>query len=154
MQVVVDGGRLPMRVVHPAGVFEAEVGGATVPDYQSLGVALIGAIVLAGLTGAFISHIQNDERINQQVATQVSTAAGTGVDFVASTEIETAAQDAGLSESTTEAIVDDYEEAQLVALKAGLLAAALLAFVSLAFTGDLPHELSKPDDREAEPAPT
>ncbi len=133
-----------------------EAGGLQYTGQQlgsSLGVALIGAIVLAGLTGAFISHIQNDERINQQVATQVSTAAGTGVDFVASTEIEQAAQDAGLSKSTTDAIVDDYEEAQLVALKAGLLAAALLALASLAFTADLPHELPKPDDREAEPAP-
>ncbi len=133
-----------------------EAGGLQYTGQQlgsSLGVALIGAIVLAGLTGSFISHIQSDERIDQQVATQVSTAAGTGVDFVASTEIEKAAQDAGLSKSTTDAIVDDYEEAQLVALKAGLLAAALLALASLAFTADLPHELPKPDDREAEAAP-
>ena len=41
-----------------------------------------------------------------------------------------------------------------MALKAGLLAAALLALASLAFTADLPHKLPKPDDREAEPAPT
>ena len=134
-----------------------EAGGLQYTGQQlgsSLGVALIGAIVLAGLTGAFISHIEADERIDQEVATEVSTAAGTGVDFVASTEIEAAGQDAGLSTSTTEAIVDDYEEAQLVALKAGLLAAALLALVSLAFTADLPHKLPTPDDRETEPAPT
>ena len=46
---------------------------------------------------------------------------------------------AGLDDATTAAIVDDYEQAQLQALKAGLLAAALLALVSLAFTRDLPH---------------
>jgi EmrB/QacA subfamily drug resistance transporter len=134
-----------------------EAGGLQYTGQQlgsSLGVALIGAIVLAGLTGAFISQIEDDERIDQEVATEVSTAAGTGVDFVASTEIEDAGQEAGLSESTTEAIVDDYEEAQLVALKAGLLAVALLALASLAFTADLPHELPTPDDLEAEPAPT
>jgi 1,4-alpha-glucan branching enzyme len=34
IQVVADGERLPMRVVHPAGVFEAELGGVTVPEYQ------------------------------------------------------------------------------------------------------------------------
>jgi EmrB/QacA subfamily drug resistance transporter len=134
-----------------------EAGGLQYTGQQlgsSLGVALIGAIVLAGLTGAFVSHIESDERINDEVASQVSTAAGTGVDFVASSDIETAAQDAGLSESTTAAIVDDYEQAQLVALKAGLLAAALLALVSLAFTADLPHERLTKDDRAAEPAPT
>ena len=129
-----------------------EAGGLQYTGQQlgsALGVALIGAIVLAGLTGSFISHIQNDDRINERVAAQVSTAAGTGVDFVSSSDIERAAQEAGLSRSTTAAIIDDYEKAQLVALKAGLLAAALLALVSLAFTGDLPHELPKPDDLEA-----
>ena len=128
-----------------------EAGGLQYTGQQlgsALGVALIGAIVLAGLTGSFINHIKNDDRINQQVAERVSTAAGTGIDFVSSSEIEKAAQEAGLGRSTTEAIVDDYEQAQLVALKAGLLAAALLALASLAFTSDLPHELPKPDDRE------
>ena len=128
-----------------------EAGGLQYTGQQlgsALGVALIGAIVLAGLTGSFVAHIQNDDRINDEVAEQVSTAAGTGVDFVSSSEIEKAAQEAGLSRSTTAAIVDDYEQAQLVALKAGLLAAALLALGSLAFTADLPHELPKPDDRE------
>ena len=49
-------------------------------------------------------------------------------------------------------MVDDYEKAQLLALKAGLLAAALLALGSLAFTGDLPHDVPTPDEREPEPA--
>ncbi len=35
--------------------------------------------------------------------------------------------------------MDDYESAQLRALKAGLLAAALLALFSLGFTRELPH---------------
>jgi len=133
-----------------------EAGGLQYTGQQlgsSLGVAFIGAIVLAGLTGAFISHVQDDARISDQVEAQVSTAAGTGVDFVASTEIEKAADEAGLSPSTTNAIVDDYEQAQLVALKAGLLAAALLALASLAFTGDLPHELPTREEREPEPVP-
>ena len=81
-----------------------------------------------------------------------STAAGTGIDFVASGDIEKAAKDAGVDKSTTDAIIDGYEQAQLVALKAGLVAAALLALASLAFTGDLPHDLPAPDDQEAEPA--
>ena len=75
-----------------------EAGGLQYTGQQlgsSLGVALIGAIVLAGLTGSFISHIQNDDRINQQVAERVSTAAGTGVDFVSSSEIEKAASRRG-----------------------------------------------------------
>ena len=61
-----------------------------------------------------------------------------------------AAEDAGLDQQTTEALVDDYESAQLQALKTGLLAAGFLALLSLAFTRDLPHELPghehDPDD--------
>jgi len=114
---------------------------------SSLGVAFVGAIVLAGLTGVFVSNVQGDERIHDEVAAQVSTAAGYGVDFVASDDIAAAAQEAGLDSSTSAALVDDYEDAQLIALKAGLLTAALLALASLAFTGDLPSERPEPAKR-------
>jgi MFS family permease len=130
-----------------------EAGGLQYTGQQlgsSLGVALIGAIVLAGLTGTFVSTIESDPRISDQVAAQVSVAAGSGVDFVASSDIEAAAQQAGLDEATTAAIVDDYEEAQLRSLKAGLLAAAFIAFASLAFTKDLPHGALKLEE-PAEP---
>ena len=73
------------------------------------------------------------------MSAQVGVAVESGVDFVDSAQIEQAVQEAGLDEATTTAIVDDYESAQLQALKTGLLAAALLALISLAFTRDLPH---------------
>jgi hypothetical protein len=72
-----------------------------------------------------------------------------GVDFVSSDQIEAAATEAGLDAATTQAIVDDYEAAQLQSLKTGLLIAAFLAFASLAFTKDLPHA---PPLLEVEPA--
>ncbi len=61
-------------------------------------------------------------------------AAGSNTNFVASTQIEAAAKKAGLDDATTAALVEDYEAAQLRSLKAGLLAAALLALISLGFT--------------------
>ena len=81
-----------------------EAGGLQYTGQQlgsSLGVALIGAIVLAGLTGAFVTNVESDERISDEVAAQVSVAAGSGIDFVASADIEAAAQAAGLDEATT-----------------------------------------------------
>jgi hypothetical protein len=119
-----------------------EAGGLQYTGQQlgsSLGVALIGAIVLAGLTGVFVSKIQTDERISAEVSAQVSVAVEPGIDFVSSDQIQAAATQAGLDDATSAALVDDYEEAQLQSLKAGLLAAALLAMVSLAFTRELPH---------------
>ena len=121
----------------------AEAGGLQYTGQQlgsSLGVALIGALVLAGLTGAFTAKITNDQRISSEVAGQVSVAVESGIDFVSADEIQAAATKAGLDQSTTTAIVDDYEQAQLQALKAGLLAAALLALLSLATTRELPSE--------------
>ena len=107
---------------------------------SSLGVALIGAIVLAGLTGGFVNQVESDPRIADEVSARVSVATQPGIDFVDSSQIEAAAAKANIDDRTGAAIVEDYETAQLQALKAGLLAAALLALFSLAFTGGLPHE--------------
>ncbi|RKS71037.1 EmrB/QacA subfamily drug resistance transporter [Actinomadura pelletieri DSM 43383] len=120
----------------------AEAGGLQYTGQQlgsSLGIALIGAIVLAGLTGAFMSKVKQDDRVSAQVAQQVGVAAGTGVDFVSTDQIGAAARKAGLDEATTDALVDDYGEAQILSLKAGLVATALLVLGSLAFTRDLPR---------------
>ena len=108
---------------------------------SSVGVALIGAIVLAGLTNVFVSHIESDERIAPEVAQQVSVAAGNGVDFVPSDQLVTAAADAGIDATSAAAIVDDYEKAQLRALKTGLLATGVLALLSLMSTRGLPSSV-------------
>lgn len=133
-----------------------EAGGLQYTGQQlgsSLGVALIGAIVLAGLTGAFVNQVESDTRIADEVSAQVSVAAQPGIDFVDSSQIEAAAAQADIDGRTGAAIVDDYETAQLQALKAGLLAAALLALVSLAFTGGLPHESPARDGDPADHEP-
>ena len=119
-----------------------EAGGLQFTGQQlgsSLGVALIGAVVLSGLTSTFISNIEDNPAISASVSAQVGTNAGGGIDFVSSEQIAAASAEAGLDEATTTALVDDYESAQLQALKAGLLGAALLALLSLPFTRDLPH---------------
>lgn len=124
-----------------------EAGGLQFTGQQlgsSLGVALVGAIVLSGLTSIFVSNIQEDERISAEVSTQVSVAVESGLDFVASEQIGAAATEAGLDQATTDAIVNDYESAQLQALKTGLLVTAFLALGSLATTRGLPSEVSEP----------
>ncbi len=134
-----------------------EAGGLQYTGQQlgsSLGVALIGAVVLSGLTASFVAGVENDERISVEVAEQVSVAAGTGVDFVASDAIATAARDAGLDEPSVEAVVDDFEQAQLGSLKVGLLVAALLALASLISTRNLPGEVARNDDETEESAAT
>ena len=65
----------------------SEAGGLQYTGQQlgsSLGVALIGAIVLIGLTSTFISNVQNDPRISAEVSAQVGVAAGSNTNFVSS----------------------------------------------------------------------
>ena len=128
----------------------SEAGGLQFTGQQlgsALGVAFIGAIVLIGLTNTFTSTVQQDPRISDEVASQVGVAAGSGPNFVSSDQVETAAKNAGLDQAATAALVDDYETAQLRSLKAGLLGAALLALISLAFTRELPHDRPVPQPR-------
>ncbi len=130
-----------------------EAGGLQYTGQQlgsSLGVALIGAIALTGLTSAFVSNVTNDQRISAEISTQVGVAAGNGIDFVSIDEVEAAAAKAGLDQPTTEAIIDNYQQAELKALNTGLLAAGLLVLLSLSSTRNLPHD--KPGSSAADGA--
>jgi EmrB/QacA subfamily drug resistance transporter len=125
----------------------SEAGGLQYTGQQlgsALGVALIGAIVLIGLTSTFISNIEQDPRITSAVAAQVGVAAGNNTNFVSASEVQNAATKAGLDSASTSALVENYEAAQLRSLKVGLLAAGLLALLSLGFTRELPHDRPAP----------
>lgn len=125
----------------------AEAGGLQYTGQQlgaSLGVALIGALVLTGLAAGFTSKVESDEQISAQVSQQVGVHVEEGLDFVSTDQIEEAAHQAGLDDATTSALVEDYGQAQIQALKAGLLAAAALALGSLLTTRNLPREVSAP----------
>ncbi len=106
--------------------------------------------MLIGLTSTFISNIENDPRISSEVAAQVGVAAGNNTNFVSANEVQSAATQAGLDGASTSALVEDYEAAQLRSLKAGLLAAGLLALLSLGFTRELPHTRPAPEKVESQ----
>ena len=85
----------------------SEAGGLQFTGQQlgsALGVAFIGAIVLIGLTNTFTSTVQHDSRISAQVSNQVGVAAGSGLNFVSSDQVESAAKQAGLDQATTAAV--------------------------------------------------
>jgi len=131
----------------------SEAGGLQWTSQQlgsALGVAVIGSIVLTGLASGFVNAVVDDERISDDVKTELTTAAADGVDFVASSEVEIRLEDAGVDPASSEIIVDAYEEAQLRALKAGLLGAALLALLALLVTGNLPSTVTRSDEPSVE----
>jgi EmrB/QacA subfamily drug resistance transporter len=134
----------------------AEAGGLQFTGQQlgsSLGVALIGAIVLSGLTSVFLSNVQSDPQISAEVSQQAGVAVDAGLDFVSSDQIAAAAESAGLPPAEAAAVVADYEDAQLRALQSGLLAAGLLALLSLVSTRNLPRRIFEGDDVDVAAAP-
>ena len=69
---------------------------------------------------------------------QVTAAAEKSANFVSASQVESAAQEAGLPADQTAELVADYSDAQLDALRAGLAFLALFALLALAWVRRLP----------------
>jgi len=118
---------------------------------SSLGTALLGAIVISGLIAAFTSNIVDDPRVSDGVSDRVQVRLSAGGSFVASEEVRASATAAGLDPATVDALVENYEDAQLTALKTAFLFAALLVLVSFWSTRRLPTR--RFEELEAGPDP-
>jgi EmrB/QacA subfamily drug resistance transporter len=105
---------------------------------SSLGTAVLGAIVISGLLLAFTNNVASNERIPAATLEQVELHVAAGGSFVESGQVEATARDAGLPEATVAAIVSDYEDAQIAALKTAILFAAFLVLASFFATRGLP----------------
>jgi EmrB/QacA subfamily drug resistance transporter len=120
----------------------SEAGGLQYTAQQlgsSLGTALIGAIVITGLAAAFTANVTDDPRISQATQDQVSVRLEGDLSFVDVRSVEQAAQDAGVPSAETAALVEGYSDAQLKALKVGLLACGFITLASLLATRNLPR---------------
>jgi MFS family permease len=119
----------------------SEAGGLQFTAQQlgsSLGTALIGAIVITGLIGAFSNNVAADPRIPAEVKQQVEIELGGKVSFVSADHVRSRAEEAGVESGTVDAIVEGYEDAQLDALKLGLLLAGFIVIASFWATRGLP----------------
>jgi EmrB/QacA subfamily drug resistance transporter len=120
----------------------SEAGGLQYTAQQlgsSLGTALIGAIVITGLAAAFAANVGDDPRISQATQDAVSVRLEGELSFVDTAAVERAADAAGLPAAETDALVDGYADAQLKALKVGLLACGFVVLASLFATRELPR---------------
>jgi EmrB/QacA subfamily drug resistance transporter len=114
----------------------------------SLGTALIGAILLTTLTNSFVSRIEQNPDLPQQVQTTISESASKGIDIVTVEQVHQGALDAGLPPAQADAVAGDYGNAQIDGLKVAMLWVAILAALGLWFTRRLPSKPLGP------PAPT
>jgi Na+/melibiose symporter-like transporter len=120
---------------------------------SSLGTALIGAVLLAGLTTDFHDRINSDQDIPAKVQKQIVSGTEKGVPMVSKPTVEQTVKKAGLPEGQAQSVVDAYSDAQIDALKRALLAASAFALIALWVAGDLPRIPLGGSDPEQSAAP-
>jgi MFS family permease len=106
----------------------------------SLGTALIGSVLILGLTNGFSSRIADNASLPQDVRSEITAFAEQGIDVVSVDQARDAAVEGGLSPAQADAVAADYGDAQLEALKRSLLAVAFLGVAAFWFTRRLPAE--------------
>ena len=98
---------------------------------------IFASVKFAGFSG----KVESDPRVSAAVKQQVGLELEGNVSFVSIDQVRAGAQDEGLDAQSTEAIVDSYADAQLRALKTGLLVAGLLVCAAFFATRNLPSDL-------------
>lgn len=105
---------------------------------SALGTALIGSILIGSLAHAFTTYVADDPRLSDEARKQTGVALETGVGFVPTSQVRSAAQQAGLPPSEVDALADSYASAQLDGLKAAILATGGVTFAGFLVTPHLP----------------
>lgn len=110
----------------------------------SLGTALVGSILIAALVTNFQTAVLTNPEL-VEVSGEIAAAAEANANFVSVAQVEAGAEAAGLSPAQVDAVVTEYAEAQIAALKAAFAAIALFALLALWYVRRLP---SQPADVE------
>jgi MFS family permease len=104
----------------------------------SLGTALAGSILIAGLTTAFIQGIQENPDVPAEAAATAEVKLAGGIPFVSNADLEEALRERGVPTDEAQAILDENESARIVGLRASLAVLALAAMVGLFLTRLIP----------------
>jgi len=106
---------------------------------SSLGTALIGAVLMTGMTGAFVGSVEQNPAVPPDVAAQIATVATEGgLEVVPVAQVESELVAAGLPADQASAVASDYGAAQLEGLRRAMGAVAVFALLALWFTRRLP----------------
>ncbi len=121
---------------------------------SALGTALIGSLLIGALAQAFTTKVEEQPALSDEARRQTGVALEAGISFVPTTEVRTAAEDAGLPPTEVDALVDSYASAQLNGLKAAILAAGGITLASFLVTRGLPTAKTAGPSRSESDAPT
>jgi hypothetical protein len=87
-----------------------------------------------------VNNVKDDERVSSEVTEAIEVKVASGASFAPADAVEASLQEGGVDEATTSAVAENYQDAQLDALKAGLLLAGFIAVGAILVTRNLPGE--------------
>jgi MFS family permease len=104
----------------------------------SLGTALAGSLLIATLTSAFLTNVQQSEAIPASAKEQAQVELAGGIPFISDADLEAALDEAGASSEATDATLDAYADARLAGLRSALAILAVLTVLALFFAQMIP----------------
>ena len=128
-----------------SSVSEAETGevGGVQNTFSNLGIsvgtAVAGSVMIAVLTTAMVQGIAQNPNVPEPVKTNATTELAAGVPFISDTDLEAGLAAAGVDPALSEEILTENREARIQGLDAAITFLALMAVISLFFTGYLPR---------------
>jgi MFS family permease len=108
----------------------------------SVATALAGAVLIASLTTSFLDNIANNPDVPASVVDAADVQLVDGVPFVSDAQLSAALFDAGVDDTTAQAIIDSNADARVEALRVSLALLALLGVLAVFATGKIPDKPS------------
>lgn len=106
----------------------------------SLGTALIGSVLIIGLTSGVQDRLAVDTSLPKDVREQLTEGTAGGVDIITTAEAEQKLTDAGLSPAEVDSATAIYEESRLDGLRTAIFLAAILALLAVPVARRLPDK--------------
>jgi hypothetical protein len=104
----------------------------------SIGTALAGSLLIATLSSAFLTNIENSSAIPSRVKSQAQVQLAGGVPFISDADLDTALEQAHVSPRATDAAVSAYQDARISGLRSALAILGVMAIVALPLAQRIP----------------
>ena len=114
----------------------------------SLGTALAGSLLIATLTSAFLTNVQQSAAIPASAKEQAEVELAGGVPFVSDADLEAALDEADVDPAAADAALAAYADARLAGLRSALAILAVLVILALFLAQSIPRQPVTAERRE------